>query len=492
MKFFNKFLLSTLAVAAIATTGCKKEYLDTTPSTEIADSDLFKTTTSAYTLLHGIHRLNVSAGAGGQTNPLDFGLPGLYLCQDIMGQDIIVTNSNYDWAIFHYQYVATEGANYWMPYNYWSYLYQMINNANHLIKNIDNVQGNETDKLDIKGQALAYRAMAYFYLVNMFSHHYNAGDLNAPGVPLYTLPTEANTEHKGRGTIGQVYDQILKDISEAVSTLESSGKTHTDKSMISLSTARGLYARIALTVKDWPTAANQAELAKEAFPLASTESLSNGFNSQSNSEWMWSSNLTAEQYNARGLRNFMGWMDDEGTGYAEIGTVRFITKDLYDKVDPKDVRKKWWNATSRQQNKFRFANKSSVEFNDLLMRSPEMYLIEAEARYQMNDVTSAKNLLETLVQSRYVDTPNYVAPSGPALLEEIYTQRRIELWAEGQAYFDITRLQRGLNRVTGTGNHQRSVTGGVLTLPKNDPKFLFKIPQREIDANQAIEPNEQN
>lgn len=492
MKFFNKFILSTLAVAALATTGCKKEYLDTTPAAEIADSDLFKSTTAAYTLLNGMHRLNVSSGAGSQSNPLDFGLPGMYLCQDIMAQDIIVTNSNYDWAIFHYQYVATEGANYWMPYNYWTYFYKLINNANHLIKNIDNVPGNESDKLDIKGQALAYRAMGYFYLVNLFSPHYNAGDLNAPGVPLYTEPTEANTVHKGRGTIGQVYNQILADIADAVEALESSGVSHDNKSMISLSTARGLYARIALTIKEWNIAANQAELAKEAYPLSSTESLTNGFNSFSNTEWMWSSNLTAEQYNARGLNNFMGWMDDEGTGYAEIGTYRYITKDLYDKVDSNDVRKGWWNASTRQQNKFRFANKSSIEFNDLLMRSAEMYLIEAEARYQLGDVTSAKNILESLVQSRYKNNAIYTAPSGPALLEEIYTQRRIELWAEGQAFFDVTRLQRGLNRVTGTGNHQRSVTGGVLTIPKNDPKFLFKIPQREIDANEAIDPNEQN
>lgn len=492
MKFFNKFILSSLAVAALATTGCKKDYLHTTPSTEIADADLFKTTTSAYTLLHGMHRLSVSAGAGGQTNPLDFGIPGMYLCQDIMAQDIIITNSNYDWAIFHYQYVATEGANYWMPYNYWSFFYQLINNANHLIKNIDNVSGPEGDKLDIKGQALAYRAMSYFYLVNLFSKHYNAGDLNAPGVPIYTEPTDANTIHQGRGTIAQVYNRILTDIQDAITLLEEAGKNYsTAKYMISLDVARGLYARIALTINDWPTAANQAELAKSAYILGNPTTLTTGFNSNADSEWMWASDLTGEQYEARGLRTFIGWMDEEGAGYANVGTYRYITKDLYDKIDANDSRKEWFQA-DRKQRKFKFANKTSVEFNDLLMRAAEMHLIEAEARYRNGEEGDAKLILESLVQTRYTNGATYTAPSGPALLEEILLQRRIELWAEGQAFFDVTRLQRGLNRATGTGNHQRSVTGGVLTLPANDAKFLFKLPQREIDANQAIDPNEQN
>jgi hypothetical protein len=58
---------------------------------------------------------------------------------------------------------------------------------------------------------------------------------------------------------------------------------------------------------------------------------------------------------------------------------------------------------------------------------------------------------------------------------------------------DIKRLNQGLNRPTGPGNHGApNYDPGVYTTGPADPRFLMRIPQREIDYNSAMTANDQN
>jgi len=121
-----------------------------------------------------------------------------------------------------------------------------------------------------------------------------------------------------------------------------------------------------------------------------------------------------------------------------------------------------------------------------------MYLIEAEALARQNQDASARSVLETMVKARY---PAYSAAafSGPALISEILLQRRIELWGEGFSLIDIKRIKLGLNRPTGPGNHgSPNFDPSVYILPAGDPKFLMRIPQKELDNNPALTPADQN
>jgi hypothetical protein len=79
------------------------------------------------------------------------------------------------------------------------------------------------------------------------------------------------------------------------------------------------------------------------------------------------------------------------------------------------------------------------------------------------------------------------------LINEILLQRRIELWGEGFALLDIKRLNQGLNRPTGPGNHGGlNYNPGVFTTSAGDPRFLMRIPQRELDNNINMTPADQN
>lgn len=491
MKTINKFLISSLAIGALITTGCKKEYLDTTPSDQISTEDIFKTTKNAYTLLDGIHNGLTSPTIGGQSsNPTDYGLPSVNLADDIMGETVLITSSGYDWYSYHHNYQATEGANYWMNFIYWTTFYKLINNANYLIDRIDQASGPQSEIDDIKGQALAYRAFFYNELANRFGKHYMEGDMNALSVPLYITGTSATTKPLGRSTVGQVYDQIFEDIKNAVDLLTNSGIQHDSKSQISVIAARGIYARIALNCGKWDIAAEQAEVVKALAGIMPRTELLNGFNNNNNVEWIWASDLTGEQYEGRQLFQFFSWMDDEGPGYSRYGAVRMAPKYLRDQIDPTDVRSRWFLEDGRQR-KFGLANKSSYLGNDLFMRTAEMYLIEAEARYRLGDESTAVQVLTDLIASRYENPSDYQPPtSGTALLDEILLQRKIELWGEGFGYEDVRRLNKGLNRPTGPGNFSSAIANNnSITIPAGSPRFIYKIPQREMDNNPSMVQN---
>jgi len=488
MKINNKiYAIAIAAILGIGFVGCKKSYLETSPSDQLAGNDLFKTTSSAYTALNGIHAfMNESYSLS--TAHADFGAKAMDLFSDVMGLDMVCANSGYDWMSYHYSYFATGYSIYWMGNLPWLFYYKIINNANNILDNIDAADGPEEERNDIKGQALAYRAWAYLNLVQFYQFTYRQNP-SAPGVPIYTRGTQPGDTGNPRGTIQQNFDQMMSDCQNAVTLLDDA-VMHPEKSHISAATAHGIYARVALEKGDWAVAKKQAEIAAQDYPLMAPIDYTTGFNNANNVEWMWGSSLTAEQYTAQSIICFFSHVDQDCPGYASVGATRSIAKALYDQIDSTDIRKQVFNSSNRVQEKFHVADPTGFVADNLFMRSSEMYLIQAEAAWYLNDFGASKTALEDLVTAR---NPSYSAPSATdsTLLKEIWLQRRIELWGEGFGYRDMKRQMLGLHRPTGAGNHSPGLAS-LINADKNDPRLLFKIPQSEIDANDAIGSDDQN
>ncbi len=119
------------------------------------------------------------------------------------------------------------------------------------------------------------------------------------------------------------------------------------------------------------------------------------------------------------------------------------------------------------------------------MRAAEMYLIEAEA-LSYTDENAARNILFEFALNR---DPYYTLStnSGQDLKEEIYIQRRIELWGEGFRFYDLKRLNLPLDR-TGA-NHVGSVINNIYTVPAGDNRWQWLIPLDAINANPLLDQN---
>lgn len=491
----KKLSIFSLLFIIAAISGCKKEYLETNPSTAATEEEIFSKYNSVIAALNGIYKSQFSYNGSGHD---DFGQKATDLMTDLMGNDMVVHSQGYGWFNADYSLTAwlraTNGS---QSDDAWSRYYDMIKQCNKIIKNAAGIgDASQQERENIIGQGYGMRAYAYYYLINYFQQTY-MGNEDAPGVPLYTKDTTGGTP---RGTVQQAYVRILADLDKAEELL--AGKPRASKVNFDLSVVQGFKARVALLMHDWVTAANYADMALQSYPLMEGDEYKerSAFSTLENSECMWGSKIPAAE--ATIYASFFSHMDIATGGYAALGGQKKITKWLYDKIPEGDVRKEVFTTPGTGTDSDPDYNQHKMQVPDVsnkwqadyqYMKVSEMYLIKAEAlQRQGGKDAEAIATLETLIKTR--DT-NYTAVglSGQALLDEILLQRRIELWGEGFGLWDIKRLGQGLNRPTGPGNHGApNYNPGVYTTQPEDPRFLMRIPQRELDNNTSMTPEDQN
>lgn len=486
----NKLFI--LAASVLLVVSCKKNYLEVTPTTSIAVTDAFKTTTNAWAALNGIHRslyiqYYSQQDEGGQ------GANMIYM--DMLGEDLVNPTTANGWFISTYRWQAHRTATGTVPYFNYRFYFTIIANANMIIANVDNASGPDADKKVIKGQALAYRAWCYYQMIQLFGKRYDAATPNDnPGLPLITNVPASISDIVPRSTVKQVYDQINADLDQSI-TLLTGAAARANRSHINLSVAQGFKARVALTQQNWAVAAAMANAARQGYSFMTTAQYLAGFNDYTNAEWMWGSRQVADQTTF--FYSFFAYMSADYNSTNIRTGPKCISSKLYNVIPAADVRKGLWDPTGTNttfpippggarfaymSRKFLSGGGSGSSIGDVpMMRVAEMYLIEAEAKARLGDATAA-NILFQLVSKRnsgYVQS----ASTGAVLVDEILLQRRIELWGEGFRFYDLKRLNAPLDR---TGSNHVAAVAVVLSVPAGDKQWEFLIPQDEINNSNNI------
>jgi hypothetical protein len=233
-----------------------------------------------------------------------------------------------------------------------------------------------------------------------------------------------------------------------------------------------------------------------------------GFNQLS--KWMWGSQMVKEDDVVQtGILNWTSWASNETTfGYAGAGPINMIDANMYNRLNNTDFRKLMFKAPAGHELsgketyldaklaatfpayaslKFRpnagDINESSVACASAypLMRVEEMYFIEAEAAEHQTPGAGAA-LLEEFMKT-YRD-PAYVFPSDGIAIDEIVFQKRVELWGEGQSFFDIKRLDMSVTRGYEGTNWQDSQT--ILNTNGRPAWTNFVIVKTESANNTAL------
>ncbi len=488
MKKGNYIL--TIIFAILVFNSCKDDFLETLPTDEIAASEVVKTTSNAWTLVNGIHRSLYKRWDDRQGNA---GVGGHYIHLDCMGEDQVVHREQW----FNSVYKWTSGRNDSSFYSRfpWLMYYEIIANANVLINGIEGAQGAQEDKDAILGQALAYRAWCHYQLVQLYGGRYKAEGGNTQlGVPYKVNEFE---EKLGRNTVEEVYTEINKDLDAAIIVLENYSRRN--KSHINQDVVKGLKARVALTMGNWPVAIQMSQEARTNFKPMDSVTYSQGFQigSEDNTEFMWASQIQEDQNDRFG--SFGGFISRNFSSSAIRGNPRSINSILYDMIPDSDVRKTLWDPSGEHLNlpsgvsligahqlkpytsqKFIAVSNSDSRVDVPHMRAAEMYLIEAEAQARSGSDGLAAQALFDLITTRDADY-TLSTNTGQALIDEIMIHRRIELWGEGFRFLDLKRLNLPLDR-TGA-NHNAALAGNVLQVPAGDIRWEWLIPRVELDAN---------
>lgn len=495
-KILSKIVL--IVAITLLSVSCDKEYLDTFPTDQIGADKALENTTNAMASLNGIHRSMYFQWA----NQGEAGEGSMNINRDMLGEDLVMTSSGNGWYNTTYQWTAHRGETNAVAYFPWRMYYRIIANANIIINGIDNASGDPALKNAIKGQALCYRAWAHFQLVQLYGKRYNAAAVpnSQLGVPIMLTSTY---DGLARSTVEEVYTQIVADLTNAITLL--TGYTRANKSHFNVSVAQGLRARVALTMQDYATAATMAATARTGYSLMSNTTYKAGFNSYTNGEWMWGSQVVTDQTTY--FYSFFAYMSRNFSSTNIRGNPKAINSALYNNpaFTATDVRKQNFDPTGLHtalnlpttftkklytSQKFLAAGEADSRGDVVYMRAAEMYLIEAEAYARMGGKeTEARAALNALRQNRETVAGNYVASTntGVALIDEIMLNRRLELWGEGFRFYDLKRLNLPLSR-TGA-NHQVSLCIET-AIAAGDVRWEWLIPKQEMDSNPLMVQNQ--
>ena len=520
----KRLSIIALALAALVSFGCAKDYLDTAPSSSTATSDIFETTDMAALAINGLNKImNYQYGSYGQGYNGE-GTVRLYV-GDYLGNNLMKCNStSFLNSANGNLYISTTATLAAYP---WYYYYRIVGNANTIIANIDDAEGTDGERAFIKAQALTYRAYAYSNLVQIFGRRWSDGQDKLACI-LRLEPGEP--DDKDRATVGEVYTQIYADLDEAISLFNSSGMANkrSNTYTMDLDVAYALYARVALTREDWSNALKYAQLARKNYPLMSVKDEKAGFCNPT-SEWIW----------------YLYGTDDEPLYYysyfayisynSNASTVRtyplLISRHLFDKIPTTDIRRAFWldpagyegtfntntmkansqsnsnalykyafeyskqdgrvglysTATVSAYMQFKVANNNNPGVgNMVLFRSSEMLLIEAEAQYRLNNEAAARAALVELNATSKRDPAYTCDKSGAALMEEIKFYRGVELWGEGFNWFDLKRWGDKIDRKTYADGGNWMSSYAVTYGPNEKNNWTWTIPRQETDFNKGI------
>ena len=456
----------------------------------------------------------IKIATGGRAD--DFGLLMLLFSSDVEGADICIADSGYNWFSVCCDYTS-RNANYWNPYLRYSYIYNEVAAANEFIASISDDAAQET--LYLRAQAYAIRAYAYLLAAPSFQFSY-ASSKDKPCIPLVSADTPDFT-HNPRASVEAVYTQIMNDLNYAVENLE--GYKRPSKMNIDKQVALGLRARANLAMGKWEEAAADAEAAMEGYTPASIEEVSvPTFYNIAEHNWIWGYDMTTEVAKAYIYATMDSWLRSfSGDGYAPACQVTSrINTLLWDKIPETDVRKGWWVdenlespliegllwdngqpvATAEVEDvKMEYLPYTNVKFgmdkiasitndNDFpLMRAEEMILIRAEALAKAGSEGQGKQILEDFVKT-YRD-PSYSADAGGrSFSDEVWYQRRVELWGEGFFTADRNRLEKPLVRFHG-GQDSNFPDNFRFNMPATDGYLLMRFPQSEMNTNFDIVDN---
>ncbi len=526
MKTKYKVLTFSLILAiTMGLSSCSEDFLQTVPTDSVSTEIALGSADNMMLAINGMHRAlyaqngQISNYAGQQ-----YMIP----MAEFGADDALHSKLGNGWFRANIQWImhtnATRGD---LSYTWFLY-YNVIGSANNIINAAKDMQ--MTGELNnVLGQAYTYRAWAYFNLVRFFGKAYMIGNPASDlGVPIM-LATEPPYEGLPRNTVQEVYTQIKSDLDKAMVHF-ADASARVDITHLNIDVAKGVAARVYLTIGDWANAEKYSREARAKYTLMSETQFKSGFNSISNPEWIWGSKVIEDQ--TAYFYSYFYYTSNNFNGSQNRSNPKFMNKNLYNKMSETDYRRdlilkdapNTFFAWDKGDNAGRYASKAEFDaevkkyrtivnnstahamipymhiklqqsdgptitpMDVIHMRAAEMYLIEAEALARQSKNTEAQDVLYALVSTRdsgYAKSTN----TGQALVDEILVQRRFELFLEGHRWFDMLRNDEALD-LTGSGADQTLYLEGYKQAkPSANPKWVFLIPQREIDANSLIEQN---
>lgn len=489
------------AILAASLSSCVNDWLDVAPS-DGTDADAALTSSSDLDAA----RTGMYKALKGNSSFVDYYGQQFFVYGDVHAGDDYQYNNigGSNRASFYYDMNYQTASEFNTSTVSWQSPYVVIGRANRIIAAAEG--GKLSDAVEAKAKIEQYaaeskvlRALAHFDLVRIYGKPYTEDQGASLGVPLVTGVLESNAK-PARSTVAEVYTQVVKDLTEAISS--NALATETKPGYVSVWGAKAILSRVYLNMGDYANALSVAEdiIKNSGAALWTRDQYLKAWDASTpnESEFLFRLNVAGSDDNndLNGIGNLQ-----QRDGYKEmVATKKFV--DMLTS-DPKDVRNDMFLPAKAEKevavygtNKV-FLNKLRGQGGDLrnvtivpIIRLSEVYLTAAECAFRNNDKTKAVEYLNDLVKNR-TTTKASLATVDNITLERILIERRKELIGEGQRYFDALRNNETITRYTSEADKgwHKTLSKEAQSFNRDYFKAIAAIPQAEINANPNIKQN---
>lgn len=366
---------------------------------------------------------------------------------------------------------------------------------------------------NVKGEAFITRAYYLYYLAQYFCGVYDestADDENS-GVSYRTdyAPSSNSGTYPARKTLRETYKQITDDLDSAAVYINAEGKA--SNYYMSVDLVPALYARVALSMKNYAVAAQKA-----------VEVINTGrytLTSGSGMEDFWWNNSDRETIFKIYGANVSQLPAQTGSTYLPYttgGTPSYLpTQTVIDLFSNNDYRKgvyftpitvqtstgisgEVYALSKYPENGYVWTQAGNYDYarfaiEPKVIRISEMYLIAAEAYAMQGNLTEGAKYLNSMESKRIRGYQNQTFTTQNSLMQEIKNERQREFLGEGMRFLDLKRWGNGIQRGEPQNENFCAQPGSELStkLSKSasDIHFVWPIPQHEIDTNPQIKQN---
>ncbi|WP_345075415.1 RagB/SusD family nutrient uptake outer membrane protein [Flavivirga amylovorans] len=351
---------------------------------------------------------------------------------------------------------------------FWGTSFEVLLNINSLIEILqDNENVTQGTKNQIIGEAKFLRAFYHFYLTNLYGP-----------IPIVTSSNVELNNTISRSSEEAVYNQITLDLTEALELMANNFDFISGKRIRpNRDAAIALLARVYLYAGDWQKAEDNATLLINNNLYNLESDLNNTFLATSN-EAIWQLQPVLPDMLVPQAKFLL-------LTTAPTGNNIFFRETFHDEFEINDQRFTNWvglfsDVTTGADYYFSFKYKNNANVTNttqeylIMFRLAEQYLIRAEARAQLGDISGSQSDLNVIRGRASLNDTSAVTAND--LLDDIFQERQLELFAEwGHRWFDMKRTGRADEILSPLKTTWKS-TNIILPIPEieitNNPNLL--------------------
>ena len=428
MKFKLAVIISLLSL------NCKKLIDVNPPDTGVTGEIVFKSDATATAIMTGLYTRLSSI-----SYPVYFDISTTSLTLGLSSDEFILWNGvSVPNLPAYYTNKLISNPTFEAGSEYWGVLYSNIYICNAAIEGVTSSQSlTPAIKQQLLGEARFMRALFYFYLVNLY------GDL-----PLVIASDYKVNVKLIRSPKSDIYKQIILDLKEAQNLLSAN---YVDVTLLKETAERvrpnkwaatALLSRVCLYTEDWKNADTEASKVIDHTALYDLNILSEVFLKNSREAiWQLQPVFAGDVTNTNDGKLFI----IPTTGLSDENPVSLSTG-LLQAFEADDKRRTIWVDSVNIEGEYLFypykykVSMPVPEVTEYLMiqRLAEVYLIRAEARARLNNITGSQDDLNKIRNRAGLE--NTTANDQTTLLTAIWHERRTELFSEsGHRWLDLKR-----------------------------------------------------